>query len=173
MMVENFSEPKFDSMRLFCSLARKLEHSGTAMFNYLNHDDFNEPKFCEEGCELDKSLAGRYSHCGTIPLKFSELSQLHQKLKLFSDFVGLGEMETLLLVACLTKEMENKFGWNEDAILGFYNLRYTDYMVLTPVFAKMVKSGVFVSAPSDVFVGSAYTVNIGLKEAVLSGKRDS
>lgn len=170
MMVENFSEPKFDSMRLFCSLARKLEHSGTAIFNYLNHDDFDEPKFCEEGCELDKSLAGRYSHCGTIPLKFSELSQLHQKLKLLSDFVRLDEMETLLLVACLTKEMENKSGWNEADILGFFSFRYTDYMVLTPVFARMVKSGVFVSAPSDVFGESTYMVNRELKEKVLSGK---
>ncbi|MBQ3833756.1 MAG: hypothetical protein II815_11360 [Bacteroidales bacterium] len=170
MMVENFSEPKFDSMRLFCSLARKLEHSGTAMFNYLNHDDFDEPKFCEEGCELDKSLAGRYSHCGTIPLKFSELSQLHQKLKLLSDFVGLDEMETLLLVACLTKEMENKSGWNEADILGFFSFRYTDYMVLTPVFARMVKSGVFVSAPSDVFGESTYMVNRELKEKILSEK---
>ena len=170
MMVENFSEPKFDSMRLFCSLARKLEHSGTAMFNYLNHDDFDEPKFCEEGCELDKSLAGRYSHCGTIPLKFSELSQLHQKLKLLSDFVGLDEMETLLLVACLTKEMENKSGWNEADILGFFSFRYTDYMVLTPVFARMVKSGVFVSAPSDGFGESTYMVNRELKEKILSEK---
>ena len=170
MMVENFSEPKFDSMRLFCSLARKLEHSGTAMFNYLNHDDFDEPKFCEEGCELDKSLAGRYSHCGTIPLKFSELSQLHQKLKLLSDFVGLDEMETLLLVACLTKEMENKSGWNEADILRFFSFRYTDYMVLTPVFARMVKSGVFVSAPSDVFGESTYMVNRELKEKILSEK---
>ena len=173
MMVENFSEPKFDSMRLFCSLARKLEHSGTAMFNYLNHDDFDEPKFCEEGCELDKSLAGRYSRCGTILLKRSELPQLHQKLKSLSDFVGLGEMETLLLVACLTIEMENKSSWEENSIVGFYNFRFTDYMVLTPVFAKMVKSGVFVSAPSDVFGESAYMVSTGLKEAVLSVKRDS
>ena len=170
MMVEITSEPKFDSMRLFCSLARKLEDSGTAMFNYLNHDDFDEPMFCEDGREFDKSLASRYRYCGKIPLKRSELPQLHQKLKLFSDFVRLDEMETLLLVACLTKEMETKSGWNEVDILGFFGFRYTDYMVLTPVFARMIKSGVFVFAPSDVFGESTYMVNRELKEAILSGK---
>lgn len=169
MKTANSSQPKIDSMRLFCSLARKLEDSGTAMFNYLNHEDFDEPKFCNEDCESDNNkLSCRYS--GTIPLKRSELPQLHQKLKLFSDFVRLDEMETLLLVACLTKEMENKSGWNEADILGFFSFRYTDYMVLTPVFVRLVKSGVFVSAPSDVFGESTYMVNRELKEKVLSGK---
>lgn len=169
MMVEITSEPKFDSMRLFCSLARKLEDSGTAMFNYLNNDDFDEPKFCNEDCESgNNKLSCRYS--GTIPQKRSELPQLHQNLKLLSRFVRLDEMETLLLVACLTKEMENKSGWNEADILGFFSFRYTDYMVLTPVFVRLVKSGVFVSAPSDVFGESTYMVNRELKEKVLSGK---
>lgn len=169
MMVEITSEPKFDSMRLFCSLVRKLENSGTAMFNYLNRDDFDEPKFCNEDCESgNNKLSCRYS--GTIPQKRSELPQLHQKLKLFSDFVGLGEMETLLLVACLTIEMENKSSWEENSIVGFYNFRFTDYLVLTPVFARMVKSGVFVTAPSDVFGESTYMVNHELKDAILLGK---
>lgn len=169
MKTANSSQPKIDSMRLFCSLARKLEDSGTAMFNYLNHEDFDEPKFCNEDCESDNNkLSCRYS--GTIPLKRSELSQLHQNLKLFSDFVRLGETETLLLVACLTKEMENKSGWNEADIHRFFSFRYTDYMVLTPVFARMVKSGVFVSASSDVFGESTYMVNRELKEKVLLGK---
>lgn len=169
MKTANSSQPKIDSMRLFCSLARKLEDSGTAMFNYLNHEDFDEPKFCNEDCESgNNKLSCRYS--GTIPLKRSELPQLHQKLKLFSDIVRLDEMETLLLVACLTKEMENKSGWNEADILGFFSFSYTDYMVLTPVFARMVKSGVFVSAPSDVFGESTYMENRELKKKILSEK---
>ena len=167
MKKKKSSETKIDSMRLFCSLARKLEDSGTAMFNYLNHEDFDEPKFCNEDCESDNNkLSCRYS--GTIPLKRSELPQLHQKLKLLSGILNLDEIETLLLVACLTKEMEIKSGWNETDILGFFSFRYTDYMVLTPVFARMVKSGVFVSDPSNEFRENVYVVSRIFKDLILS-----
>ena len=163
-----------ESMRLFCSLARKLEHSRTEMFNYLDSDDFDEPKFCSEDCDFDDSLASRYSHHGTISLKRSDLPLLYQKLKSLSGYVGLGEMETLLFVACLTKEMESRSSWEESDVAGFYNFRYTDYMILSPTFARMVESGVFVAVPSDVYEsdGNAYKVNGRLKESVLSGKRN-
>ncbi len=142
-------ETKFDVLRSFCEISKKLEGSNIIMLHEFMPDFYPKEKLPKEDDPSDelpmfgRSRSRSRSHSETS-LKKTDIKPLKEEICLFAKYLGIGEIEAILLVAAYTKEIERDCQFDIGDITDFIGLKAIEFMPIRSHFDNLVENYMFV-----------------------------
>lgn len=146
-MKKTVNETNYDALRSFCEISKKLEGSNTIMLHEFMPDFYPKVKLPKDDESCDDSPMfglgrGRSRH--EVTLKSSDVKPLKKEIVSFAKYLGIGEVEAMLLVAAYTKEMERDSPFDTGDITDYMGLKAIEFLPIKSHFDSLVENAMFV-----------------------------
>ena len=160
---------KFNALRSFCEISKKLESSNAIMLHEFLPDYYQKIELSNEDDSLNGiTEMGRGRSHKQITLKKQDIEVLKIEIAEFAENFGISEVGVILLVAAYTKEIERESTFDIEDIANFLDIKAIEFMPIKNDFEKMVEDGLFVRV-SVSHRGRQYKVDSSLAMAISSG----
>lgn len=168
-MKKTVKKVKFDALRSFCEISKKLESSNVVMLHEFMPDYYHKSESDNDDGSMDRFTEMGRGRCRKeISLKSQDIKVLKTDIAEFAKNFGVSEVGVILLVAAYTKEMERESTFDTEDIADFLNIKAIEFIPLKNDFDKMVEDGLFIRVAAS-HRGRQYKVDSSLAMAITSG----
>ena len=167
-MKKTVKNVKFDALKLFCELSKKIEASNTIMLHEFMPDFYPKVKRQKDDDANDFASFRRKKAQQEAMLKNSEIKAVKADIEEFARYFEISEIGAILLVAAYTKEVERESTFDIEHIVSFLDIKAIDFMPLKNDFDKLVEDGLFLRVSASPR-GRQYKVDGSLSMAITCG----